>query len=242
MKVAIVTGATRGIGRQIAIDLAKDGYNVVINYNSNEAKAQEVKSECDAYNESIIVGGNVAQVADAEKIINAAMEKFGRIDLLVNNAGITKDNLIIRISEADFDDVIDVNLKGTFNMCKLASKIFIKQRSGCVINMASVIGEIGNPGQANYAASKGGIIALTKSLAKELAPRGVRVNAIAPGFIATDMTSVLSDAQKENILNSIPLKRLGQPSDISNLVTFLASDKASYITGQVLNVCGGMVI
>lgn len=240
--IAIVTGSTRGIGKEIAITLAKNGYNVVINYNSNEKKALEVKALCDEFNESIVVKGNVASFKDCENIINETINKFGHIDLLVNNAGITKDNLLLRMTENDFDDVIDTNLKGTFNMSKLVSKIMIKQKCGNIINMASVIGEIGNPGQTNYAASKAGIIGFSKSLAKELASRGIRVNCIAPGFIETDMTDVLSLEQKNAILNNIPLKRLGQPSDIANVVLFLASQNASYITGQVINVCGGMVI
>lgn len=242
MKVAIVTGATRGIGKQIAIDLAANGYNVVINYNSSDALALEVKALCDEYNESLIVKGNVASFEESQAIINAAMEKFGQIDVLVNNAGITRDTLILRMSEDDFNSVISTNLNGTFNMCKHVSKIMLKQRSGKIINMASVVGEIGNIGQVNYAASKGGVIALTKTLAKELAPKGINVNAIAPGFIDTDMTKALKEEQIEAIKKNIPLGRLGTAKDVSNLALFLASDSASYITGQIMNVCGGMVI
>ncbi len=242
MKVAIVTGATRGIGKEIAINLAKDGYNVVINYNSSDALAKEVKEICDNYAEALIVKGNVASFEDANTIVSAALEKFGQIDLLVNNAGITKDTLILRMSEADFNDVIGVNLAGTFNMCKHVSKVMLKQKSGSIINMASVVGEIGNPGQVNYSASKGGVISLTKSLAKELAPRGIRVNAIAPGFIETDMTGKLNEEQIAAIAKNIPLGKLGKPEDVANLASFLASDKASYITGQIINVCGGMVM
>lgn len=242
MKVAIVTGSARGIGKEIAISLAMDGYNVVINYNSSDTLANEVKDICDKYNEAFVVKCNVSNYCDTGELVKKTMEKFGQIDLLINNAGITKDALLLRMNESDFKNVIDVNLTGLFNMCKHVSKIMLKQRFGSIINMASVIGEIGNIGQANYAASKGGIIALTKSLAKEFASRDIRVNAIAPGFIETDMTNKLTTEQIENITKSIPLNRLGKPADVANLVLFLASDKASYITGQVINVCGGMVI
>lgn len=240
--IAIVTGATRGIGKEIAITLAKNGYNVVINYNNNEDKALEVKALCDEYNEALIVKGNVAIYDEAKAIIDAAVEKFGHIDVVVNNAGITKDNLLLRMSEDDFDDVINVNLKGTFNMCKHASKVMLKQRSGHIINMASVVGEIGNIGQCNYSASKGGVISFTKSLARELASRGITVNAIAPGFIKTDMTDKMTDEAKEAVSKQIPLGRMGEPKDIANAALFLASDSSSYITGQVINVCGGMVM
>lgn len=240
--VAIVTGATRGIGKEIAITLAKNGYNVVINYNSSDELAKIVKAECDKYNESLIVKGNVALYDDALNICNAAVEKFGRIDVLINNAGITKDTLLLRMNEDDFDNVINVNLKGTFNMCKHVAKIMLKQRYGHIINMASVVGEIGNIGQTNYSASKGGVISFTKSLARELAPRGINVNAVAPGFIKTDMTDAMSDEAKEAVFKQIPLGRMGEPKDVSNLVLFLAGDMASYITGQVINVCGGMVM
>lgn len=240
--IAIVTGATRGIGKEIAITLAKNGYNVVINYNNNKDKALEVKALCDEYNEALIVKGNVAIYDEAKAIIDAAVEKFGHIDVVVNNAGITKDNLLLRMSEDDFDDVINVNLKGTFNMCKHAAKVMLKQRSGHIINMASVVGEIGNIGQCNYSASKGGVISFTKSLARELASRGITVNAIAPGFIKTDMTDKMTDEAKEAVSKQIPLGRMGETKDIANAALFLASDSSSYITGQVINVCGGMVM
>lgn len=240
--IAIVTGATRGIGKEIAITLAKNGYNVVINYNNSADKALEVKALCDEYNEALIVKGNVAIYDEAKAIIDAAVEKFGHIDVVVNNAGITKDNLLLRMSEDDFDDVINVNLKGTFNMCKHAAKVMLKQRSGHIINMTSVVGEIGNIGQCNYSASKGGVISFTKSLARELASRGITVNAIAPGFIKTDMTDKMTDEAKEAVSKQIPLGRMGEPKDIANAALFLASDSSSYITGQVINVCGGMVM
>ncbi len=240
--IAIVTGATRGIGKDIAINLAKSGYNVVINYNNSLSNAIMVKEICDKYCESFIVKADVRKYDEAQYLVTETINKFGQVDLLVNNAGITKDNLLLRMSEDDFDNVISTNLKGVFNLSKLVSKIMLKQRSGNIINIASVVGIIGNVGQSNYAASKAGVIGFSKSLAKELASRGIRVNCIAPGFIDTDMTGVLSDEQKKNILSNIPLNKFGSPEDVSNLVVFLASDKASYITGQVINVCGGMVI
>lgn len=242
MKVAIVTGSTRGIGREIAITLAKEGYNVVINYTSNEQLALEVKAECDKFNEAIILKGDVSKFDESEGVVIKTMARFGQIDLLVNNAGITKDGLVLRMTEEDFDKVIDVNLKGTFNMAKHVSKVMFKQRFGRIINMTSVIGEVGNAGQANYAASKGGVIALTKSLAKEFAARNITVNAVAPGYVITDMTNLLSEDIKNGILNNILIKRFGEPKDIANVVKFLASDDASYITGQVINVDGGMVL
>lgn len=240
MKVAIVTGASRGIGAKIAKALANDGYTVVINYAGNEAKANEVLSEIN--NNGMTYKCNISSYQECEAMVNAVVEKYGRIDVLVNNAGITKDNLVLRMTAEDFSDVINTNLTGTFNMCKLASKIMMKQKSGKIINMSSVVGLHGNAGQVNYSASKGGVISLTKSLAKELASRNILVNAIAPGFIETDMTGVLSDNVKEAILNSIPLHKMGQTEDIANLVSFLASDKANYITGQIISVDGGMNI
>lgn len=242
MKIAIVTGAARGIGKEIALTLAKEGYNVVINYTSSEDAAKVVKDECDKYQESMIIKADVSNFSEAEAMVNATIEKFGQIDLLVNNAGITKDNLVLRMSESDFDRVVAVNLKGTFNMCKHASKYMFKARTGKIINMASVIGEIGNVGQANYAASKGAIIAMTKSLAKEFSARNITVNAIAPGFIKTDMTDLLGEEMAKSIIDAIPLKRMGEAKDVALLVKFLSSDDASYITGQVINIDGGMVM
>ena len=241
MKTALITGASRGIGKAIAKELAAQGATVVINYNGSEAKADEVKHEI------VEKGGcaqcmqcNVADYEGCEAFIKAVIEQFGRIDILVNNAGITKDNLIMRMSEEEFDKVIEVNLKGAFNCMKHVSRIMLKQKSGHIINMSSVSGVMGNAGQVNYCASKAGIIGMTKSLARELGSRGITVNAIAPGFIETEMTDVLSEDVKENLLGSIPLKRMGQTKDIAETVAFLASDKAAYITGQTISVDGGM--
>ncbi len=242
-KTAVVTGASRGIGRAIAKKLASDGYNVIVNYSGSKEKADAVVAE-------IIADGGLAiaykcDVSDSKEcleMINDIKAQYGSVDVLVNNAGITRDGLIMRMSEEDFDAVINVNLKGCFNAIKAVTPIMLKQRSGKIINMSSVVGITGNMGQANYSASKAGVIGLTKSAAKELASRGITVNAIAPGFIETDMTSVLKDNIKEAMKTMIPLPRFGQPEDIANAVSFLASDSASYITGQVLNVDGGMVM
>lgn len=242
-KVALVTGASSGIGRAIAVKLAAEGAKVIVNYSGNSEGAQEV------VNDIIALGGsaeavkcNVSQPEEVDSMIKAIIENHGRLDILVNNAGITKDTLILRMEAEDFDRVIDINLKGTFNTIKSASKYMMKQRTGKIINMASVIGITGNAGQANYAASKAGIIALTKSAAKEFASRNIYVNAVAPGYIDTRMTDVLSDKVKENILSVIPLKRTGKPEDVANVVAFLASENSNYITGQVINVDGGMVM
>lgn len=238
-KTVIVTGAAKGIGRAIAVAFAKEGANIVVNYRSTppdetvkEVEAQGVKC--------LSVQADVSSFEESEKLVEAAKEAFGSVDVLVNNAGITRDTLIMRMSEADFDAVISTNLKGCFNMVKHASKVMLKQKSGAIINMSSVIGLIGNAGQANYAAAKAGIIGITHSAAKELAPRGITCNAIAPGFIETDMTAVLSDKVKENILANIPLKRMGKPEEIAETAVFLA--KSKYITGQVIAVDGGMVM
>lgn len=242
-KVAIVTGASKGIGRAIAINFAKEGAKVVLNYRSDDNGAQEVLKEIEnSGGVALLHRGDVSDFSVAEDLIKFCIEKFSRIDILVNNAGITRDTLLLRMKEEDFDSVINVNLKGSFNCVKHASSFMIKQKYGKILNISSVIGLIGNVGQINYAASKAGIIGMTKSLAKELGSRGINVNAIAPGFIETDMTSVLEDKTKETIMSHIPLKRMGSVEDVSNLALFLASDLASYITGQVITVDGGMVM
>lgn len=242
-KVAIVTGASKGIGRAIAINFAKEEAKVVLNYRSDDNGAQEVLKEIEnSGGVAFLHKGDVSDFSVAEDLIKFCIEKFSRIDILVNNAGITRDTLLLRMKEEDFDSVINVNLKGSFNCVKHASSFMIKQKYGKILNISSVIGLIGNVGQINYAASKAGIIGMTKSLAKELGSRGINVNAIAPGFIETDMTSVLEDKTKETIMSHIPLKRMGSVEDVSNLAVFLASDLASYITGQVITVDGGMVM
>ena len=242
-KVAIVTGGTRGIGRAIALKLADQGANIVINYRNSDKEAEELKSILEGKGVKVLtVKCDISNFEDSKNLMDKCKEVFGKIDILVNNAGITKDTLIMRMKEEDFDNVIDVNLKGTFNCAKHASAIMLKQRFGKIINMTSVVGIAGNAGQVNYAASKAGVIGLTKSLAKELGSRGITVNAVAPGFINTDMTASLSEKVKEEASKNIPLKRLGDPEDVANLVRFLASDAANYITGQVINVDGGMVM
>lgn len=242
-KVAVVTGAGRGIGRAIALKLSSLGASVVVNYRSSAQEAEELVKEIAMQGgKAEAVQGDVSSFEDAEKVVKFAVEKFGRLDILVNNAGINKDTLLLRMKSEDFEKVVDVNLKSVFNCTKHASSIMLKQKYGRIINISSVIGLIGNAGQANYAASKAGIIGFTKSIAKELGSRGITVNAIAPGFIETDMTDVLSDKVKEKLLENVAVKRLGSPEDVANLAAFLASDNASYITGQVVNVDGGMVM
>ena len=242
-KIAVVTGASRGIGKAIAMKFAQLGATVVINYNGSAQKAEEVKQSIIADGgRAVIKQCNVADYDACEAFIKEVIDQFGRIDILVNNAGITKDGLIMRMSEEDFTNVVDVNLKGTFHCIRFASRQMMKQRSGRIINMSSVVGISGNAGQINYAASKAGVIGMTKSAAKELASRGITVNAIAPGYIETDMTNVLSDKVKEETMKQIPLGRLGQTGDIAAAAAFLAYDEAGYITGQVLAVDGGMAI
>lgn len=242
-KVAIVTGGTRGIGRAIALKLADHGANIVINYRNSDKEAEALKAILEEKGVKVLtVKCDISNFEDSKNLMDKCKEVFGKIDILVNNAGITKDTLIMRMKEEDFDNVIDVNLKGTFNCAKHASAIMLKQRFGKIINMTSVVGIAGNAGQVNYSASKAGVIGLTKSLAKELGSRGITVNAVAPGFINTDMTASLSEKVKEEASKNIPLKRLGDPEDVANLVGFLASDAANYITGQVINVDGGMVM
>ena len=242
-KVALITGGTRGIGREIAKKFAKEGCNLVLNYVSDNTDVEKIKSEFNEYGIDVLVlKADVSVFSDCENLVKEAIEKFGKIDILVNNAGITKDTLIAMMKEDAFDKVIDVNLKGTFNVTKNVVPYMMKKRNGNIINISSVVGVVGNAGQSNYTASKAGIIGFTKSLAKELAPRNIRVNAVAPGFIDTDMTSVLSDKVKENINLQIPLKRMGKAEEVANVVSFLANDESSYITGQVINVDGGMVM
>jgi 3-oxoacyl-[acyl-carrier protein] reductase len=242
-KIAVVTGAGRGIGRAIALQLAKSGAKVVVNYRSSIAQVEELLNVIkDNGGEAIAVQADISKEAEVKALIEAAVKQFGRLDILVNNAGITKDNLLMRMSEEDFNQVLDINLKGTFLCTKHASTIMLKQRSGKIINISSVVGVTGNIGQANYAASKAGVIGLTKAAARELASRGITVNAVAPGFIDTDMTEHLSDKIKEASIANIPLKRFGTTDEIAGAVSFLASEAANYITGQVLQVDGGMVM
>ena len=242
-KIAVVTGASRGIGRAIATKLAKLGATVIINYNGSAEKAEEVKQKIIADGgRAEIMQCNVADYDSCEAFFKEIIHQFKRIDILVNNAGITKDGLMMRMSEEDFTSVIDVNLKGTFHGIRFASRQMMKQRSGRIINMSSVVGISGNAGQVNYAASKAGVIGMTKSAAKELASRNITVNAIAPGFIETDMTSVLSEKVIEETMKQIPLGRLGSAEDIAETAAFLASDAAAYITGQVISVDGGMAM
>lgn len=242
-KTALVTGASRGIGRAVALALAAAGARVAINYAGNVKAAEEVKAAVEAAGgTAILCQADVADSAAVEAMVAAVVKEFGTIDILVNNAGITRDTLLIRMKDEDFAKVLDTNLKGVFYCTKAVSKLMMKKRAGRIVNMASVIGLVGNAGQANYAAAKAGVIGFSKSVAKELASRGITVNVVAPGFIGTDMTADLPETVKEKALADIPLGKMGEPEDVANAVLFLASDQASYITGQVVNVDGGMVM
>ena len=242
-KTALVTGASRGIGRATALKLASLGANVAINFAGNLTKAQEVKTEIETLGaKAILVQGNVADFETVQSIVKTVTDEFGTLDILVNNAGITRDNLLIKMSEKDFDDVIGVNLKGVFNCTKAVARLMMKQRGGRIVNLSSVVGITGNISQANYAAAKAGIIGFTKSTARELAARNVTVNAVAPGFIDTDMTGALSDKVKDELIKGIPAGKIGSAEDVAELVAFLVSDKAAYITGQVIAVDGGMAM
>ena len=240
-KNALVTGASRGIGRSIALQLAEDGYNVAVNYAGSKDKAEAVVDEIKAKGvDSFAIQANVAKGDEVKTMVKEVVSQFGSIDVLVNNAGITRDNLLMRMKEQEWDDVIDTNLKGVFNCIQKVTPQMLRQKSGSIINLSSVVGAVGNPGQANYVATKAGVIGLTKSAARELASRNITVNAVAPGFIVSDMTDALSEELKAQMLEQIPLAKFGEDSDIANTVAFLASEKAKYITGQTIHVNGGM--
>ncbi|MFP5111246.1 3-oxoacyl-[acyl-carrier-protein] reductase [Bacillaceae bacterium C204] len=242
-KAALVTGASRGIGREIALELARQGANVAVNYSGSEAKANEVVDEIKALGrEAFAVKCDVSNADAVAEMVKGTIDNFGKLDILVNNAGITRDNLLMRMKEEEWDDVININLKGVFLCTKAVTRQMMKQRVGRIINIASIVGVSGNPGQANYVAAKAGVIGLTKTTAKELASRNITVNAIAPGFITTDMTNKLSEEVKAEMLKQIPLARLGEPKDIAKITAFLASDDSAYMTGQTLHIDGGMVM
>ncbi|MBN2789257.1 MAG: 3-oxoacyl-[acyl-carrier-protein] reductase [Candidatus Delongbacteria bacterium] len=242
-KVAIITGSARGIGKAIAEEYAKNGAKIVISDILQDLADETAKEIREKYNvETLAIKADVSKFEEVEALVNGTIEKFGSVDILVNNAGITRDNLIMRMSEDEWNLVININLKGVFNCTKAVTRPMMKQRAGKIINITSVVGQMGNPGQINYSASKAGVIGMTKTSAKELGSRGIKVNAIAPGFIVSEMTEKLSDQAKDSLIALIPAKKLGQPSDVANAAVFLASDKADYITGQVINVDGGMVM
>ncbi|AOT68394.1 3-oxoacyl-[acyl-carrier-protein] reductase [Geosporobacter ferrireducens] len=242
-KTAIVTGGSRGIGKAIALKLAELGANIAVNYTSKPEEAEKVVAAIrEMGREAIAIKADVSKGDDVQRLIDEVEHQFPTIDILVNNAGITRDTLLMRMKDEDWDQVIAINLKGTYNCTKAVTRKMMKQKSGKIVNIASVVGVMGNIGQSNYAASKAGIIGFTKSIAKELATRGINVNAVAPGFIQTNMTEVLSEEVKESLMTHIPMKQLGTPEDVANVVAFLCSDNARYITGQVLNVDGGMVM
>ena len=242
-KIALITGATRGIGKQIAITLAENGFDIALNYRKENEDLENTKKEIEKIGRKCVaVKGDVSSYEDCENFVKEVIAQYGKIDVLVNNAGITKDNLLMRMKKEDFEDVLNVNLVGTFNVTKNVIPYMMKERNGRIINISSVVGIAGNAGQTNYSASKAGIIGFTKSLAKEVASRNILVNAVAPGFIETNMTDVLKDEIKENIAKNIPLKRMGNAKDVANLVNFLVSNESSYITGQVINVDGGMLM
>ena len=242
-KVVLVTGGSRGIGKEVAKVYAENGYDVAINYVSDKTDVEGIKKEFqDLGVKCLMVKADVSNREEVEKMVEEVISEFEKIDVLVNNAGITKDTLLMRMSEEDFDKVIEINLKGTYLVTKAATKYMMKKRQGSIINLASVVGVVGNSGQCNYSASKAGIIGFTKSVAKELASRNIRANAVAPGFIETDMTNVLKDEIKENINAQIPLKRMGTAREVAEVIYFLGSEKSSYITGQVINIDGGMVM
>ena len=242
-QTAIVTGGSRGIGRAVAVRLAKDGMNLVINYRGNSAAAEETERLCRELGaEVLLVQGDVSRAEDCEKLAAQAKEAFGRVDVLVNNAGITRDGLLARMTEEDFRAVLDVNLVGPWNMMKAVNRIMMKQRYGQIVNLSSVTGLMGNMGQTNYAAAKAGILGMTKSYAREVASRGITVNAVAPGFIDTDMTEAMPEGAKDKIVTEIPMGRTGKPEDVAEAVAFLASEQAGYITGEVLRVDGGMAM
>ncbi len=242
-KNALVTGASRGIGREIALELARQGANVAVNFSGNEAKAQQVVEEIKAIGRNAIkVQADVANETSVKEMVKEVIGEFGTLDILVNNAGVTRDNLLMRMKEEEFDQVINTNLKGVFVCTKAVTRQMMKQKAGQIINVSSIVGVSGNPGQANYVAAKAGVIGLTKTTAKELASRNIRVNAVAPGFISTDMTDALNDEQQAGMLDMIPLGKLGKPEEVAKVVRFLASEDASYITGQTIHIDGGMVM